>query len=304
MKNKIFLVILSTILMISSSLFVNNIYGETTSISAVTYNGEESQDIIITPEISTKDNLVTATISPYDLSLGVTSSNRNRITYIKQSDLDNYINDNNIESVEIISGMGATSRVTASNAPKIIIVDDSNNVITKVEATGGQLRYDKKMNGTTAIGRYTDTNDKASAIDFADVRLQYKFTLPSDVNVTDTNWHWTVEYRTVSKTVNGKNYLPVKNVNNTYTSNVVVTGIPISENQNVDFKAYLTLSYVKDGIKYTIIQPTNVPLARNIKGLINYYKGNTVYSTLSENVKAYVDAVYPQLDTGSWTPVA
>lgn len=271
-------------------------WADAPSISAVT--GGNAQ--LISPVITGGDSGNCAAITPVGvasmsaLSSGIT-------TNITSSDLSDFINTNNIKEIELITGLGATGNVNARVAPQLIVIGDDGKPELAIYASGGQMRMDKKVNGSVLNGRYSVTKNKATAIDFVDLRLQFKITLPQGVNIKDATWNWTVRYNGVTKTVRGVNYLRVAGEPNTYTSNVVITNIPISSCQDMQFCANINLSFVHDGITYTIKQPNEWYLGRTIKLLTNQYRNN---NNLDSVTKAYVNAVYKQMDEGIYTPVA
>ena len=209
---------------------------------------------------------------------------------VKQSDLEAYAQENNITKFVIYTGMGATAGVGQTKASQMQVTDDSGNVVFQAEGLGAQLRYDKKLDGSTVIGDYASTGNKATAIDYVDLRLQYRFTLPEGVNIDDTTWSWELDYAGYHTTTQG-----VK-VNlesgRTYITNVVITNIPLAAHNQTDFQSKMTISYVKDGITYEYVQSDNAPLARAIDDMVTAYKTPAIYNTLGAQIKVYIDALY------------
>ena len=240
----------------------------------------------------------TATITPVTVSGGVTDDNKGKVTEINQDTLTEYAVANDIEKVEIITGLSATTAPGGEAAPQTIIKDDAGNTVFEAVARGGQLRMDKKMDGVNAstivVGSTATKEEKAAAINYVDVRLQFKFKLPAGVNIEDTVWSWNVKYNSVNKTVNGVNYLPVSGEDNTYTSNVVVTNVPLGS-VGTDFKATLSITYTLDGVTYTITQSDEAPLSRAINQLVDYYKNEPVWSGLDLATKNYIDALIAKM---------
>lgn len=248
----------------------------------------DSVDNSITPVITTTqddDNTVkTVVITPTD----VTTTGLDPVTTeIKQSVLaaaaaNAATEPGEKKAVKIITGLSATASRTAQKAPQTIITDESGKTIFEAVAKGGQIRLDKKITGGIVSNSEVDTNatkaDKAAAINYVDMRLQFEFQLPDGVSPSDstTKWSWSVSYQegNVTKTgkVNGVNYLPVTGTENRYTSNVVFTNVPMSLVES-NFQATLTISYVKENVTYTITQSAEAPLAREIKDLVDYYDG-------------------------------
>lgn len=267
-------------------------------VSSNTIDGRKGSDVVeIAPVIVTEGAEKTAIVSPADVT-----TDKNTTTSISHSALNTYAYNKDVDTVKIITGLSATQYIGSDAAPQTIITDDQGKTIFEAVARGGQLRYDKKLDGTDVIGTYEQTHNKSTAIDYADVRLQFKFKLPEGVSVSDSNtsWNWTVTYtrannEEVSKTVNGVNYLPVAGETNTFTSNVVITNVPVTANQGVNFKATLNITYVLDGVTYTISQSSEVPLARTIADMVNYYKGAAWYD-LSDEAKAYIDGLNNYID--------
>lgn len=270
------------------------------SEASIPVTGGDAPEIVPTITEDEGTHVKTATAVP----IALTDTNE-KTASIKQSDIAAYIAETGVDVIEIVSGLGATAGIGEIAAPQVQITDDNGNVLMKTSAKGGQLRIDKKMNGNTIVGDYATTNDKASAIDYVDIRLQYEFTLPEGVSVTDgtTSWFWTLRYGTKTKTVSGEKYLPVAGKANTYTSNVVITNVPL-EAVTDSFKAALTLTYVKDGVTYRIVQAEETPLIRTITGLVDYYMRDDVIGQLSENVQIYVRTLAELISSGTWTPVA
>ena len=251
---------------------------------------------VIAPVVTAGDFGNHVAITPVAVA-AMTSVSSGITTTIRRPDLSEFVQANNVTEVEFITGLGATGSVGAKAAPQLVIIDDDKTVAA-VYAAGGQLRMDKKMTGGTLNGRYIVT--KNTAIDFVDLRLQYKFTLPQGVSANEATWSWNLRYGSVQKVIHGVNYLPVKGEANTYTSNVVITNIPISSCQDMSFSTAITLRYAQDGVTYTFTQPTAWSLGRTIKALTNQYRNTT---GLDAATTSYVNAVYNQMEVGSYTPV-
>lgn len=255
---------------------------------------------VITPVITPGAVGNHAAITPVEVASMFYVSN-GIVTTIRRSDLSAFVAEYNISEVELLTGLGATGYVGANVAPQVLLTDDNGQTAFAVYASGGQLRMDKKMSGGALNGRYSVTKSKATAIDFVDLRLQFKFVLPQGVSIQNTAWSWNLRYGSVNKTVHGVNYLPVTGQPNTYTSNVVITNIPISSCQDMNFRAGITLSYVLDGVTYTVTQPSVWQLGRTIKALTNQYRS---MGDLDSATQAYINAVYNQMEQGVYTPVA
>lgn len=267
-------------------------------VSSDTIDGSKGSDVVeIAPVIVTEGAETTAIVTPADVT-----TDKNTTTSISHSDLEAYACNNNVDTVKIITGLSATQFIGSDAAPQTIITDELGRTVFEAVARGGQLRYDKKLDGTDVIGTYEQTHNKSTAIDYADVRLQFKFKLPEGVSVSDpnTSWNWTVTYtrannEEVSKTVDGVNYLPVAGETNTFTSNVVITNVPVTANKGVNFKATLNITYVLDGVTYTISQSSEVPLARTIADMVNFYTVAGYYD-LSDEARAYIDGLDHYID--------
>ena len=219
----------------------------------------------------------------------------------KQLDIDTFLAENNINSIQFVSGFGATGGVGATRAPQMKIEDNGGNTVFQATAVGAQLRIDKKMRGTEILGTYENTGDKASAIDFVDLRLQFQLTIPDGVSIADTSWSWKLQYGGKEKTVDGVKYLQVSGKENTYTTNVVVTNIPLNDYSEEAFRACLSVHYTKDGVEYSFTQFESTPLSRTIEALVNGYKTPSVYNQLNNATKAYIDALFDEIE--QWTPV-
>ena len=150
------------------------------------------------------------------------------------------------------------------------------------------------------VGPYETTQDKSTAIDYVDLRLQYLITLPEGMTMSDVTWSWTLTYGSKVKQVAGVNSLP--RGNNTYSTNVVVTNVPASTQKTTDFKAVLTISFNYEGVKYTFTQSDSAPIGRVIGDMILAYQ--TTPPTDPQAV-AYIDYLsqYAQSNLGKYTPV-
>lgn len=252
---------------------------ENSSAEGAESNLSSTGDAVVITEATTTTPK-TATITPVTVSEGVTETNAGKVTEINQDKLTEYAVANGIEKVEIITGLSATASVGADAAPQTIIKDNDGKTIFEAVARGGGLRFDNKVNSSgQTYGKSGDGASKTNAIDYVDLRLQYEFKLPDGVDVAadSTSWYWTFKYVDNNKveqsaTVNGTNYLPVANKTNTYTSNVLVLNVPLAHIAD-DFKAMLTITYVLDGVTYTVSQSESTPLARVITDLARSYSG-------------------------------
>jgi len=281
-----------------------------------------TEAIETTATTDTSTNTTTVTVTPVAVATASeVSTNANKTTTIKQSDLvaaaTAAATDQGAEkkAVKIITGLSATQSVNGDHAPQTKIVDDYGKTIFEAVARGGGLKFVDKINsyGST-YGKSGDSGvSKANALDYVDLRLQYEFKLPDGVDVEGATWYWTFKYKdnnNVERTaiVNGTNYLPVANKTNAYTSNVLVINVPLTH-MNDDFKTTLTITYVLNGVTYTVQQSDSTPLARQIEALANSYTNEQLagMSTGAQNyIKALKQAIIDQTalnnDKNSWTP--
>jgi len=229
-----------------------------------------------------------------DTAAGVGSS-------ISLEALQTAVTDNGLRSVEISTGMGASAVVGGGKSGSAAITDAEGKVFFKAEAMGGQFRYDKKIKNGAIVGTYAKTGSKASAIDYVDIRLQYKMTLPEGVKLKDCTWSWELIYLEKSHPVTGSNFQSAGDGTNSYLSNVVLTNIPAASYADMEISALLTVSFTLDGVSYTMSQSVSSPLTRSIGSMNEYYK-NTMYSSLSDEAKVYVNELSKY--TEKVTPVA
>ena len=255
--------------------------GQSVTAANITGTTESTDDTAITPVVVTNsDDTKTLVVKPVaDLAA---NENKEKTTKIKLNDLAtaaySAIENANSREVKIITGLSATQQVGGAAAPQTVVTDENDNVIFEAVAKGGQFRIDKKVDGNGYNGKYqSGTNSKADAIDYVDLRLQFVITLPEGVSpaYNTTVWSWTLKYGAVEKTVNGVNYLPVSGKANTYTSNVVVTNIPVESFNSMDFSATLNITFELNGVTYTISQSAETPLTRDISEMVNGYIAGT-----------------------------
>jgi hypothetical protein len=275
---------------------MNSISGETSK------SGETPVETPITVDVDATNK--TAELQPIVVNDIAKSENIGKTTEIVQSDLETFAESNEVEKVEIITGLSATPSAGSEDvAPQTKIVNDEGATIFEAKAFGGQFRYDKKMDGTTPHGNYPDV-EKPEAIDYLDLRLAYQFTLPEGVDIKDVTWGWNLVYGDGQNDhlyKKGTNYLERSydsekraDGTKTYTSNLVVTNLKIDSKKLSNFKATMTITYPYNGKVYTITQSDVTPLARTITNMVNYYRLNG-YKGLDAIGKAYVDEVYGQL---------
>ena len=276
---------------------------ETATIAVTTdYETENITPVVVTNSDDTKTLVVKPVANLKEITGTTTEIELNNLAIAAENAIPNA----NSKEVKIITGLSATQAVNGDKAPQTVITDQGK-VIFAAKANGGQLRLDKKFtDGThsTYNAKYgTNGVTKAQAIDYVDLRLQFQFTLPEGVSPSDndTQWYWTVKYNGIEKTVNGVKFLRVSGdtgydskdaVDNTYTSNVVVTNIPVSSYGDLDFSATLTISYVYGGVTYTISQSSEVPLTRDISELANHYatSQDATISDYANEIKQYINS--------------
>ena len=187
------------------------------------------------------------------------------------------------DSYAIITGMGATASLSDDPAPQTVL-KSGDTCIFMAEAAGGQFRYDQKVvqDSTGAwqlAGTYAQTGSKTTASDYADMRLQYRLTLPDELESGSLSWSWDVLYDGGSATVQGDKIAKDTLNGSTdtsagasvYCSNVVLTNIPVPVSKQLNFQAALTISFRISGCTYRFCQASDAPLGRELDLLANSY---------------------------------
>ena len=134
----------------------------------------------------------------------------------------------------------------------------------------------------------------SQAYDYADIRLQYKVTLPQGVSMKDVDWSWNISLDGTTSTVKGVKYLLTDEETNTYTTNVVLVNIPVINKADLNFEAWLSVSFDYNGTTYSFTQG-DTSLGRVLSGLVNSYSENE-FAEGSDGL-AYIKAVQELLKT-------
>ena len=165
---------------------------------------------------------------------------------------------------------------------KADIVNAANTQIG-ISFLGGSVRMPEGY----AVG--AAPKDKEVATGKADLRFGYTITLPTGLTMADINWswQWSVEGITGTRTVIGVNYIELGN--NSYRTNLVITGIPMDTDYATNIHAVLKAS-VKNSTDTAV---TDTQQTRSVKQVAEEIKSGIDAGTSTETaeIQDYVNCL-------------
>ena len=165
---------------------------------------------------------------------------------------------------------------------KADIVNAANTQIG-ISFLGGSVRMPEGY----AVG--AAPKDKEVATGKADLRFGYTITLPTGLTMADINWSWQwgVEGITGTRTVIGVNYIELGN--NSYRTNLVITGIPVDTDYATNIHAVLKAS-VKNSTDAAV---TDTQQTRSVKQVAEEIKSGIDAGTSTETaeIQDYVNCL-------------
>jgi len=258
------------------------------------YQGKALSTVVDGTSVEIQGDIYTNGSSPYGRKILFADLQENAAVY-------------GFTKVTVRSQMGATQAAGNTNDGTVSLIDGDGEVLFEAAALGGQFRYDKKVSGGAIIGSwetsgFAKTDEKAKAIDYVDLRLQYQIRLPegSSLKDKDVKWGWTVKFGEKELDVPGANFMTSEEeneCNDTFTSNVVITNIPLLDYAELEFSSAMYVEFVQDGVTYRIEQPVDnsaAMLTRNIKGMVEAYYSQL--DSLDTDQQTYVTALYNLLN--------